>query len=223
MKLQYITLPIHPLLLSLQLQAPKSWKSPPTWLIEWLCSLTATVKAKTMKLYLAGIKSYQLDLGIDLTAFIDPRLKRTIQGIKREHAELASHIRSSLTRPLLLRILTHLHFMYYDTTALWAAFTLAFAGFLWVGEFTYQEADRQLASSFPKWLLSKKSIQVSNDGMSMELTIPASKTDPFRKGITLTIATTQDEGCPVDAIKQLQIINNHRPQYRPLFYVRKYG
>ena len=40
-----------------------------------------------MKLYLAGLKSYQLDLGIECTVFSDPRLERTIQGIKRQHNE----------------------------------------------------------------------------------------------------------------------------------------
>ena len=40
-----------------------------------------------MKLYLAGIKSYQLDLGIECSAFSDLRLERTIQGIKRDHNE----------------------------------------------------------------------------------------------------------------------------------------
>lgn len=56
-------------------------------MIEWLCFLAGTVKTKTMKLYLCGIKSYQLDLGIECLAFTDPRLERTLQGIKRDHNE----------------------------------------------------------------------------------------------------------------------------------------
>ena len=58
-----------------------------TWLIEWLCSLAGTGKVKTMKLYLAGIKSYQIDLGIECAAFADPRLERMIQGIKCDDEE----------------------------------------------------------------------------------------------------------------------------------------
>ena len=38
-----------------------------------------------MKLYLVGIKSYQLHLGIDWTAFSDPRLDRTLHRIKQDH------------------------------------------------------------------------------------------------------------------------------------------
>ena len=64
------------------------------------------MKVKTLKLYLAGVKSYQLDLGLECSAFIDPRLERTIQGIKRDHNEPERRARAPLTRPYLLQILT---------------------------------------------------------------------------------------------------------------------
>ena len=53
----------------------------------------------------------------------------------------------------------------------------------------------------------------------MELTLPASKTDPFRKAITLTIASTQDPGCPVEAMRQLLLTDSHRPHSAPLFCI----
>ena len=37
----------------------------------------------------------------------------------------------------------------------------------------------------------------------LELTLPASKTVPFRQGITLTVAATNDEACAVCALKHL--------------------
>ena len=163
--------------------------------------MAGTIKVKTMKLYLAGLKSYQLDLGIECTAFSDPRLERTIQGIKREHHEPERRVRTPLTRPHLIRILATLPIHSYDNIVLYAAFTLAFARFLRVGEFTYREADRELGVSFSKWFLTKQSIRMSDDGTYMELTVPASKTDPFRKGITLTIAASTDAGCPINAMK----------------------
>jgi len=175
-----------------------------------------------MKLYLVGIKSYQLDLGIDCTAFRDPRLERTIQGIKRDHNEPECRIRSPLLRPQLLTLLCHLQGSDYDKVTLRAAFSLAFAAFLRVGEFTYMESDKQLGSSFSKWFLTKSSIQVACNDSHMELTIPVSKTDPFRKGVTVTIAATQDEGCPVRAIRQLWASDTHRPPEAPLFCIGKY-
>jgi len=95
-----------------------------------------------MKLYLTGIKSYQLDLGIECTAFADPRLERTIQGIKRDHTEPETRTRTPLTCPCLLQILRYLPGFNYDDLVTRAAFTLAFAGFLRVGEFTYKATDR---------------------------------------------------------------------------------
>ena len=190
-----------------------------TWLIEWLCSLAGTVKVKTMKLYLTGIKSYQLDLGISCTAFSDPRLERTIQGIKRDHNEPERRMRTPLTRPCLKHIIHHLSPINYNDVATRAAFTLAFAGFLRVGEFTYKESDRELGPAFGKWFITKRSIRIRARGSFMELTIPSSKTDPFRKGIKLTIAASNDSACPVHAMQQFLDLDTHRGQHSPLFCI----
>ena len=179
------------------------------WLIEWLCSLAGTVKVKTMKLYLAGIKSYQLYLGIECQAFSDPRLERTIQGIKRDHNEPRSRPRTPLTHPQPLRILSCHIPGNYESVVIQAAFTLAFAGFLRVGEFTYKEADRDMGPPFSKWFLTKGSVRLSRSGGYMELNLPSSKTDPFRAGIRLTIAATHDHGCPVRAMKEFLAIDIH--------------
>ena len=55
----------------------------------------------------------------------------------------------------------------------------------------------------------------------MELTLPSSKTDPFRRGIKLTIAASHDEACAVQAMKGLQATDTHRPQWAPLFCIGK--
>ena len=53
----------------------------------------------------------------------------------------------------------------------------------------------------------------------MELILLASKTDPFRKGITLMIAASRDFGCPVRAMRLLQATDNHRPLSSLLFCI----
>ena len=189
------------------------------WLIEWLVSLAGTVKVKTLKLYLAGVKSYQLDLGLECSAFIDPRLERTIQEIKRDHNEPERRSRTPLTRPYLLQILTCLSRLDYNHVVLRAAFTLAFAAFLRVGEFTYRATDISLGTSFASWFLTKNSIRLSNDRTYMELTLPSSKTDPFRKGIKLTIAASNDQGCPVASMKNLLALDTHWHHLSPLFCI----
>ena len=193
-----------------------------TWLIEWWCSLAGTIKVKTMKLYLSGLKLYQLDPGIECLAFTDPTIERTIQGIKRDHNEPQHRIRTPLTRPYLLHILCHLPGPDYDNITLATAFTLAFAGFLRVGEFTYRETDRELGAFFSKWFLTKQHIHIPAGESYMELTIPASKRDPFRKGITLTIAASGDAACPVHGMRRLQAIDHHLPPSAPLFCIRRH-
>ena len=122
-----------------------------------------------MKSFLTGIQSYQLDLGIEYAAFTDPRLERTIQGIKRDHRESEQRIRTPLTRPFLLRILQYLSVSDYDDIVLSAAFTLAFAGFIRVGEFTYTPADRDLGHAFSNWFLTKRSVKTRESGRYMEV------------------------------------------------------
>jgi len=89
-----------------------------------------------MKLDLARIKSYQLDLAISCKAFSDTRLERTLHGIKRDYNEPERRIRTPLTRLCLLLFIRDLSPTNYDDVVIRAVFTLAFAGFLGIGEFT---------------------------------------------------------------------------------------
>jgi len=134
-----------------------------------------------MKLYLSKLKSYQRDLGMECLAFRDSSIERTIQGINQDHNDPETRICRQLTRPYLLHILSHLPGPEYDNTILGAAFILGFAGFLRVGEFTYRETDRELEASFSNWFLIPHHFCIPAGESYMELTIPASKTDPFRK------------------------------------------
>ena len=81
-----------------------------------------------------------------------------------------------------------------------AAFSLAFAIFLRIGEFTYYSKDRQ-QYDFQKWFLTRRSVRLCDD--YLELTLPASKTDPFRGDITLTAAATGDRARAVTAFRHL--------------------
>ena len=174
-----------------------------------------------MKAYLTGLKSYQLDLGLECKAFFDPRLERILHGIKRDHNEPNRRVRTPLTRPHLLLILRRLTTTEYNQVVLRAAFTLAFAAFLRVGEFTYKPSEIAMGPLFRTWFLTKSSIQIitHEEEVFLELTLPASKTDPFRHGVQLTIAASKDAGCPVNAMKQLLRMDTHRPPHSPLFCI----
>jgi len=147
-----------------------------------------------MKLYLSAIRSYHLDLDINITAFSDLRLELALQDIKQEHKEPDRRNRKQLTRLQLILLRRALDMESYRDIAIRAAFTLAFTGFLRVREFTYRQADLELGPAFRKWFSTKNSIQLHEGGNYMKLTLPASKTDPFSGGIQLTIAASSDEG-----------------------------
>ena len=79
----------------------------------WIAGLanSGRTKSTTIKLYLTGLRSYCIDLGIpDLSAFEDPRLQRILRGIKIFHAarETGTRERLPITRDLLLRLVTQL-------------------------------------------------------------------------------------------------------------------
>ena len=51
------------------------------------------------------------------------------------------------------------------------------------------------------WFLSRRRVRLYED--HLELTPPSFKTDPFRRGFTLTVAATNNEACPVPALKPM--------------------
>lgn len=142
--------------------------------------------------------------------------------IKREDSKLERGERTPLTPPNVLCLLCLMPLTNYNNTMLQAAFTLAFAGFRRVGELTYKKSNWELGASFSKWFLTKPHISMTRDMTYLESKLPALKTDPFRKGITLTIATSHDAGCPVAAMRRVQEINSHCPRHVPLFCVDRY-
>ena len=75
-----------------------------------------------------------------------------------------------------------------------AAFCLAFAAFLRVDEFTYSAKDLD-NPDFSQWFLTRRSVTLHED--HLELILPASKTDSFRRGITLKVAALGDDACLV--------------------------
>jgi hypothetical protein len=79
-----------------------------------------------------------------------------------------------------------------------------------MGEFTWSSWDHQ---SFIHHL-SRGSVQFVNEGVILHL--PASKTDPFRKGVSIPFSPSNDEICPVTALRTL-FQRYPKPTSSPLF------
>ena len=114
--------------------------------------------------------------------------------------EAGTRERRPITKDLLLQILHQIDGTTREGATLYAAFCLAFAAFLRIGEFTYTTKDLK-DPEFSQWFLTRRSVTLHKD--HLELTLPASKTDPFRRGITLNVAASGDDACPVQALRRL--------------------
>ena len=102
-----------------------------------------------------------------------------------------------------------------------AAFCIAFAAFLRIGEFTWSTTDWKAEGKFHQWHMTRNSTQfdrAKGDGTPdrLLLTLPASKTDPFRWGITLTIAAVGDSARAIKALHHLTTTWPSEP-HAPLF------
>jgi integrase len=150
-----------------------------------------------------------VDQGFSTEIFNDERIKRILRGAARKYGKTPIRERLEITKDILRSLLLHLNFTH-DDINLRAAFCTAFAGFLRMGEFTWSSWDQQ--SSI--YRLTRSSVQFVNEGVILHL--PASKTDPFRKGVSIPLSSSNDETCPVTALRTL-FHRYPKPPSSPLF------
>ena len=132
-------------------------------------------------------------------------------SMKKENTESIYH-----SQPTFSTVSSNTYNPTCDGLNLKAAICVAFAGFLRSGEFTWDTLD----SSSSQFQVARKHITFNMNG-SITLMLPASKTDPYRKGTAIQLAQSNSPLCPVRA---LTILFRHQPKQptEPLFS-RKYG
>ena len=158
---------------------------------------TVGLRHCTIKSYMAGIRHLHIGEGLG-----DPFLLHGVSStrVKRSQGEAEKRERLPIT-PLLLHKIKSVcdnQAENYNTIMLWAACCLTFFGFLRAGELTVPSD-----SAFdPSVHLSWGDLAVDNpmNPTIMSVRLKASKTDPFRKGITLYICRVSSDLCPVSAM-----------------------
>jgi len=99
---------------------------------------------------------------------------------------------------------------------LYGTFCITHAGFLRAGEITCTAKNIIDAyTEFAQSNLTRRSIQFKED--RLPLTLPSSKTDPFRKGVTITLSASSDTACPVTAKRHLYELCPSWTPLAPLF------
>ncbi len=141
-----------------------------------------------------------------------PKLKYVLRGIKLEEAKEGEQPpqRLPVTPSILLKIQEVMlqNPSDFDNIMLWSAFSLCFFGFLRSGEITVPN----LQSYDPSVHLNYSDISAddAHHPSIIQVKIKASKTDPFRHGISIHIGKTNNSLCPVSALlSYLSIRGNH--------------
>lgn len=136
----------------------------------------------------------------ELENFHHPAFERIVRGIRKLQGEAGRKERCPITRPILLRLLARLNKNSFEGATLHAAYSLAFAAFLRIREFTWSKAEWD-NGDFQQWHITYGSIFLEED--KLQLFLPASKSDPFRRDVTITVAKAFDEGCAIASIRNL--------------------
>ena len=169
-------------------------------LINFSVAMARSVQYTTIKNYLSAVKNYHSSHGYDLHLPNFLGLRLILRGIKRSQGH-----QSKVRRPITLQLLNLFYHLLNvqrtdnrDSLMLWEATTLAFFGFLRVGELTYN-------STFdPKlYLHGQRHNFYAKEFTPCQYTLvrlKVSKTDPFRQGQTIVIGKTKSPMCPISAM-----------------------
>ena len=174
--------------------------------------------AGTVKSYLAAVRHAQISRGLGNPQIQGmPQLEYVLKGVKKATPRSLRQ-RLPITPEILgkIRGVWRQHPEWGDTKMLWAASCLCFFGFLRSGEVvcpierTY-DADSHLAIGDIK-------TDCHSAPSMLEVTIKASKTEPFRQGCTIYIGATRKAICPVAAMLNYIITRGKKPG--PLFITK---
>lgn len=153
---------------------------------------------QTIKVYLASIRHIHVLRGL---AFIgsSPRVHLLVQGIKRVNG-VVNRPRLPITDRILRKLKTALKSnpSSYQNVMLWAACNVGFFGFLRCGEFVVP--DGVAFNSDIHLTIADVSFDNRSSPKVASVRIKASKTDPFRVGVTIYLPKTSKDLCPVESL-----------------------
>jgi hypothetical protein len=152
-------------------------------LLSFIATTAEEASMETAKKYLGYLRSHHIDNGYNTTIFNDERIKRIITGASRIYQEKPKRERLEITKEILEAMLVNLHITHDDLNVR--------------GEFTWSKWDNQ---SFLLHL-SCGSVQFVHHGILLHL--PASKSDPFRKGVSIPLSKSSDTTRPVSTLELL--------------------
>lgn len=147
------------------------------------------IQADTIAGYLSGLRSYHVDRNFSTTVFESFQLDRVPRGVRRMFPQ-TKKTPLPITKDILLNI-TRIKPTSLQGLIIYAAFKVAWAGFLRMGEFTYTKADLENRKVFSATNLTRSGITFSQDDQYVVLGLERSKTDVKHTGVEPIIAATK--------------------------------
>lgn len=152
-----------------------------------------------IKRHMAAIKFSTALRGFSVRFENFQQLYLLIRGIKRSQGNKYSNPKRLPITPQILHTINHNLFnssrLYADKVMLWTATLVAFFGFLRISEYTSTHKTKH----DPTTTLLCSDVVLKHN--SAGINIKASKTDPFRKGVTIRLASNNTLLCPINALQ----------------------
>ena len=181
-------------------------------------SFNRGLACKTIKVYITGVLHQNSMLGCSANLALMPILHRIIRGIRRRQGNsVTRRPRKPITTSHLKAISKFLFLSGHpvsDKYMLLAACLTAFFGLLRVSEFSCPTTSR----FDPTIHLLRSDVSFNLNYSLMTIRIKGSKTDPFRRGVSVRIAATFDTICPVGAMRNFLALRGLKDG--PLFQFR---
>ena len=174
------------------------------------------LSAGTVKLYLAAVRHAQITLGLGDPRIANmPKLEYVMKGLRRATSTRGKRTRLPITPTVLRKLKASWERLpcREDAVMLWAVACFCFFGFLRLGEVVVPSDSLY----DPEIHLSFEDVRVNSRSHPqwLEIRIKASKTDPFRQGVTVYVGATGRWLCPVAAGLAYMVQRSDRPG--PLF------
>ena len=157
----------------------------------------------TIKIYISAIRHLHVTTGMHsfFNLQLTPRLQQVLKGIqKSQSVTLPPKVRLPITIKMMesIKRLIWQTPKTYTNLMIWAAWCLAFFGFLRVSEFTIPSNSQFDEASH--LCLNDISIDSRDNPKMLQIRLKQSKTDPFRRGVSIYLGTTESNLCPVKGI-----------------------
>ena len=208
---------------------------PSTGIALWLGWLACKIKAASIRTYMFGIHRWHLELNLPSPIQGNEFVWATWRGIKRFQGQTAAEIgnapahREPITAGILAQIQKRLNLRARSQATRWAAYTMGTFALLRISEFTVPNDYAPSDINFKPLVLRWRNIEWYNqdgkriimiDGSFPEepteyrLLLPASKTDPFRKSVTIRVFTPM----AVEALRNLaELVGQNMGYNDPIF------